>query len=96
MAPLAPLATAPEDVLGEPILATELAPVEEEEPSQASPPERQLTPRQSAMLDALGRAARGEESGLVKPGQLAAALARLLLKHGVVSEQELLDELARK
>jgi hypothetical protein len=48
------------------------------------------------MLDALERAARGEESGLVRPGHLAAVLARLLLRRGVLSVQELLDELARK
>ena len=99
-APAAPtlvlLPAAPDDLLGEPILATDLAPVEEEEPSRMADEERQLTPRQSAMLDALERASRGEESGFVKNGQLAAALARLLLKHGLLTEQDLLDELMRK
>jgi MshEN domain len=95
-APVAPLpAAAPEELLGEPILATDLAPAEDEEPSRATL-ERRLTPRQSAMLDALARVARGEESGLVKPGQLAAALALLLVRRGILTEQELLDELARK
>jgi len=96
VAPLAPVVSSPEDLLGEPILATDLAPVEDEEPSEGAAAESRLTPRQSAMLDALGRAARGEESGLVKPGHLAAVLARLLLKHGIVSEQELLEELTKK
>lgn len=89
-----PRHAAPADSLGEPILATDLAPVEED--SQPSGAERQLTPRESAMLDALQRAARGEDSGLVKAGQLAAAVARLLLKRGLVTERELLDELMRK
>ncbi len=96
VAPLAPLASSPEDVLGEPILATDLAPIEDDEPSEGSSSESRLTPRQSAMLDALERAARGEESGLVKPAHLAAVLARLLLRRGIVSEQELLEELTKK
>jgi hypothetical protein len=90
---LAPLTTSASDLLGEPILATELAPPED---ASDGPVERQLTPRQSAMLDALERAARGEESGLVRPGQLAAVLVRLLVKRGIVSERELLEELLRK
>lgn len=93
MGALAPVSTSPEDLLGEPILATELAPAEDA-PEVA--PERQLTPRQSAMLDALERAARGEESGLVRPGHLAAVLVRLLVKRGIVSERELLEELTKK
>ena len=94
-APLAQVSTALAD-LGEPILATELAPEEERDPVAAPPAERQLTPRQAALMDALVRAARGEESGLVKPAQLAAVLARLLVRHGIVSEAEILDELAKK
>ncbi len=96
VAPLAQISTALTDLLGEPILATELAPEEEDDPVAAPPPERQLTPRQAALMDALERAARGEESGLVKPGQLVAVLARLLVRRGIVSEAELLEELARK
>ena len=96
VAPLAQLSTALADLLGEPILATELAPEEEDDPAPAPSAERQLTPRQAAMMDALERAARGEESGLVKPVQLAAVLARLLVRHGVVSEAELLDALVKK
>ena len=93
MGALAPVSTSPEDLLGEPILATELAPAEDA-PEVA--PEKPLTPRQSAMLDALERAARGEESGLVRPGHLAAVLVRLLVKRGIVSERELLEELTKK
>ncbi len=95
-APLAQVSTALADLLGEPILATELAPEEERDPVAAPPADRQLTPRQAALMDALERAARGEESGLVKPAQLAAVLARLLVRHGIVSEAEILEELAKK
>lgn len=95
VAPLAPVSTALADLLGEPILATELAP-EEGDGVEAPPGDRQLTPRMAAMLDALERAARGEESGLVKPAQLAAVLARLLVKRGILSEAEILQELTKK
>jgi Type II secretion system (T2SS), protein E, N-terminal domain len=95
--PLAPLASEPADLLGEPILATELAPVPEEEgPYEGPQQSRQLTPRQAALLDALERAARGEEPGLIRAAQLAAVLARLLVKRGILDEAELLDELARE
>jgi len=96
VAPLAQVSTALADLLGEPILATELAPEEEDDPVAAPPAERELTPRQAALMDALERVARGEESGLVKPGQLVAVLARLLVRRGIVSEAELLEELAKK
>ncbi len=82
------------DLLGEPILATDLAP-EEDGQYQGSPTEA-LTPRQAALLDALDRTARGEESPLLRPGQLAALLARLLVKRGILTEAELLEALARK
>jgi hypothetical protein len=94
--PLAPLSTPPADLLGEPILATDLAPAEDEEHPEITAVERQLTPRESAMLDALERAAQGGESGLVRAGHLAAVLARLLVKRGILSERELLDELMKK
>jgi hypothetical protein len=55
-----------------------------------------VRPRDAALLDALDRAARGEESPLLKPAQLVAALARLLVKRGVVTEKELLEALTRK
>jgi hypothetical protein len=96
VAPLAQLSTALADIMGEPILATELAPEEENDAVAAPPEERQLTRREAVMADALERAARGEESGLVKPAQLAAVLARLLVRRGIVTEAELLEELAKK
>jgi hypothetical protein len=90
-------AAGPPSDLGEPILATELAPAESAEGHYEEPPSSPLlTPRQAALLDAIERAARGEETGLVKPAQLAAVLARLLVKRGLVREAELLDELAKK
>jgi hypothetical protein len=54
------------------------------------------TPRNAALLDALQRLARGEETSLLRPAQLAAVIARLLVKHGLIDEAELLEELARK
>jgi len=95
--PLAALASEPADLLGEPILATELAPAREEEgPYEGPPQEPELTPKQAALLDALERAARGEETGLVKATQLVAVLARLLVKRGLLDEAELLDELVKR
>jgi len=93
-----PLEGEPADVLGEPILATELAPAPEEGALHEGSPrqERELTPKQAALLDALERAARGEETGVVKATQLVAVLARLLVKRGLVDEAELLDELAKR
>ncbi len=58
-------------------------------------PERQLTPREAALLESIQRAARGEETALVKPPQLAAAVVRILLRKGLVTEAELIDELSR-
>ena len=95
--PAAPPAALPQvegtDGLGEPILVTELAPAE---PAEVPHPEAVLTPRQAALLDALERVARGEESALVKPGQVVAALLRVLVRRGLLREGELLDELAKK
>ncbi len=84
-----------EDLLGEPVLATDLAPVEAG-PAEDSQREQALTPREAALLDALQRAARGEESVLIRPAHLAAVLARLLLKRGILAEAELLRELAKR
>jgi hypothetical protein len=85
--------------LGEPILATDLLVDEEEHdgpfeaaPVAATPPP---TPSRSALLEALDRLAHGEATSL-DPARLAAALARLLLRRGLVTEAELLAELARK
>ena len=50
------------------------------------------------MLAALERLAGGAhaEPEILKPAQAMAALARLLLRKGVITERELLDELVRK
>jgi type IV pilus assembly protein PilB len=84
---------------GEPVLATDLLVDDgpfEAPPAEAQPRPRDPTPREAALMDALARLARGEESALVKPAQLAAALARVLLRRGLVTEAELLEELARR
>jgi hypothetical protein len=75
---------------GEPILATDLAPAGED-PSA-------LSPRELALLDALGRMAAGGpvEPELVKPAQAVAALLRLLLRKKIVTEEELAEELSRR
>ena len=82
---------------GEPVLATDLAPVEDpEEMPEGRVPIRELSPRDLALLDALDRLAAGLEdpSGTLKPARLLAALLRLLVHKRIVSEQELLDELS--
>lgn len=81
---------------GEPILASELAPPDEDPASSGS---RELTPRELAILDALDGLARGGppvEPEVVKPAQAIAATIRLLLRKRIVTEEELLDELGRK
>ncbi len=57
-----------------------------------------FTPREAAVLAALERLAGGAhaEPEILKPAQAMAALARLLLRKGVITERELLDELVRK
>jgi hypothetical protein len=85
------------DGLGEPILATELAPADIMEGPFEGPPQRgPAPPRAPAIYDILERLVRGEESGIVRPGHLAAALARVLLKRGLVREAELLEELSKR
>jgi hypothetical protein len=84
--------------LGEPILATDLL-VDESEvdgPFEAAPIVATPPPPRSALLEALDRLARGEETPLLDPARVAAALARILLRRGALSEAELLAELARK
>jgi type IV pilus assembly protein PilB len=85
-APAGPAATggAPRSAARPPLVAGEAAPRE--------PP---LTPRQAAVLDGLHRALRGDDAAMVKPGELAAAVTRVLLRKGVLTEAELLDELMR-
>ncbi len=52
------------------------------------------------MLDGLERLSQGEETMLsadkIKPERLVATVIRLLMKKGVIAEQELLEELSRK
>jgi type IV pilus assembly protein PilB len=59
---------------------------------------RALTPKEVVILDALERLAAGQEDVAlpVKPSQVAAALLRIMLRHKIVTQQELLDELLRK
>ena len=49
------------------------------------------------MLEALDRLAGGAhaEPELLRPAQAMAAIIRLLIRRGIVSEQEFLDELRR-
>jgi hypothetical protein len=91
--PPAPALAALEDEItgGEPILATDLVPDDEEGG-------RPLTPEEVAILASLDRLASGAhaEPEIVKPAQAMAALVRLLLRKRIIGEEELLDELARK
>lgn len=50
--------------------------------------------RRDALLEALARVARGEESALFDRGSLMAALVRLLVRKGVVKGGELLTEIS--
>jgi type II secretion system (T2SS) protein E len=65
---------------------------------RAAPAASSFTPREAAVLAALERLAGGAhaEPEILKPAQAMAALARLLLRKGVITERELLDELVRK
>ncbi len=65
------------------------------EPLAVEPTPRSLTPREAAMLDALQRAARGADTALVTSGQLAGVLMRVRLRKGLVSEADLVEELAK-
>lgn len=58
-----------------------------------------LTGEELAVLGALDRIAHGdmpEEPTVVKPAQIAAALLRLLIRKGLVTDQEFLDELRKR
>jgi hypothetical protein len=59
---------------------------------------RELTSREAAIIESLDRLANGApaQPDIVKPTQAMAALIRLLIKKGVVSELEFLDELSKK
>jgi hypothetical protein len=84
------------DDMGEPILATDLLVDGDEGPVEGPRSQRERTPKEMALLDALARLARGEESAFLKPGRLAAALAKVLLERGLISEAELLEALTRR
>lgn len=58
--------------------------------------ELEVSPRQAAVLDALGRAGRGQGAESFEPTRLAAAVARLLVLKGVISDADLLAELAAR
>jgi hypothetical protein len=66
-------------------------------PVLAATPPAAATPGEQAILDALERLADGgrAEPETLKPTQLMAALARLLLRKGILTERELLDALQR-
>ena len=57
-------------------------------------PGASASPRQADLLAALDSIARGEESPLFQRSQLVAALATLLVKKGVVADDELLAEIS--
>lgn len=82
---------------GEPILATELA-SDGEVPGAQAPRSQPLTPGEIAILDALARLAGGHhaEPDILKPAQAMAALVRLLLDKGIISDREFLDALGKK
>jgi hypothetical protein len=69
------------------------APREGPPPAGATP----FTERDRAVLEALDRLAGGAhaEPELLRPAQAMAAIIRLLIRRGIVSEREFLDELRR-
>jgi hypothetical protein len=81
---------------GEPVPADLLAP--EEEMVEGKVPIRELSTQDVSILDALDRLGSGIEdpASPIKPAQLAAAILRLLLRKRIITEAELLDELARR
>jgi Type II secretion system (T2SS), protein E, N-terminal domain len=81
-----------------PVLAATRPAPRDPAPRREPPPaeERKLTPREAALLDAVQRALRGQETPLVKPGQLLGAFVRVAVRKGLVTELELVEELARQ
>ncbi|HTP50763.1 MAG TPA: hypothetical protein VMK42_08705 [Anaeromyxobacteraceae bacterium] len=78
-------------------------PVAPAEPASGHPPADEgeapdLSPRLHALIDAIDRAARGASStpDVARIARLSAALVRLLLRKGAVTEAELIRELLRK
>ncbi len=82
------------DPLGEPILATDLAPEEEEGPFEGPAVARPETPASAGLSDAITRAAGGEEMG-IRPAKLLAAVVKVLVRRGLVTPAELVEELER-
>ena len=67
------------------------------QPPGADDRQRELTPEEALVLDALGKLAAGDEAvpTIVRPAQLLAVLIRLMMRKRLISEQELLDEILR-
>lgn len=82
------------DPLGEPILATDLAPADEEEGPFEGPMQFRAIPSGGSLGEALARASSGEDLGL-RPAKLLAALVKVLIRRGLVTPAELVDELER-
>jgi hypothetical protein len=78
------------DPFAKPVPGARSRPVEGGERGGANAPNAN-----AAILDAIQRLARGEETSLVKPARLAAVLAQLLVKYGLIDEAEILEELAK-
>jgi hypothetical protein len=78
------------------VLATDLAP--DDEPVAPRDAQRSLSDREREILGSLERLASGApaEPEIVKPAQAMAAMIRLLIRRGVVSDLEFLDELLRR
>lgn len=80
--------------MGDPILATELALEEEAAPFWEPPAASAPLATEAGLIDLVARAGRGEELGL-RPGQLLSAMVKVLVRRGLVTHAELLDELER-
>jgi hypothetical protein len=59
--------------------------------------QRELTPEEALVLDALDKMVAGDDAvpTVVRPAQLLAALMRLMMRKQLITEQELLDEILR-
>lgn len=64
------------------------------QPQPVGEVELEASPRQAAVVEALGRAGAGEGLEAFESSRLAAAVARLLLLKGIISELDLIAELA--
>jgi MshEN domain len=79
------------DVPGDPVLAIELA-LEEDAPFWGPPAASAPLASEAGLTDLVARAARGEEQGL-RPAQLLSAVVKVLVRRGLVTHAELIDEL---